>query len=108
MVGLMAKPPRLKRAAQDVTWADVLRGVRPDDFGEYREYFDFIGPGLRPEPTDALPGTEEKIDVMIERAANCESLTRTGDAELNDRQYYRAVKRPGWEANLRIYGVYEE
>lgn len=42
--------------------------------------FDFFGPASMPgEPTDALPGSEQKIRVLIERAARREQLFHPDD-----------------------------
>lgn len=38
-----------------------------------------------PSPTDALPGTEEKLQVMIERAAKGQHLWHPDDAKPNAR-----------------------
>lgn len=43
---------------------------------------DFYGPGLVPEPTKADPGSEEKIQVLMRRAAQCQQLHHPDDPKL--------------------------
>ena len=41
---------------------------------------DFEGPAKRPEPTKAIPGSAEKVDVFCRRAMAGEDLFHDGDA----------------------------
>jgi hypothetical protein len=41
----------------------------------------FNGSGARPLPTDALPGTEEKVRVLMERVRNRQALSHPEDAD---------------------------
>lgn len=44
---------------------------------------DFYGRGSFGEPTDALPGTPEKVEVMVERARLGQQIFHPDDAELD-------------------------
>jgi hypothetical protein len=58
----------------------VRGGFAPSRFAP-AEVADFNGPGSRPTPTDALPGTEAKILALHERAQAGQELFCRGDRE---------------------------
>jgi hypothetical protein len=57
---------------------EVRGGFAPSRFAP-AEVADFNGPGGRPTPTDALPGTEDKILALQERAQAGQELFCRGD-----------------------------
>lgn len=59
------------------------------------EDLDFVGPAVLPgEPTDALPGSEKKIRVMIERADRREQLFHPEDGiRRKNRFKFRAMRQ---------------
>jgi hypothetical protein len=59
---------------------EVRGGFAPSRFAP-AEVADFNGPGSRPTPTDALPGTEDKILVLQGRAQAGQELFCRGDRE---------------------------
>ena len=61
------------------------RGSRPD----------FYGRGTLPEPTAALPGSPEKIDVLTARAAAGQQLWHPLDAPLDRRKLTEQAEAAG-------------
>lgn len=53
----------------------AAHGTRRSEVGA-----DFNGPGGEPEPTDCLPGTPEKVAVLVERAMRQQRLWHKLDA----------------------------
>lgn len=70
------------------SWLAVVLGLQPQDF---------YGPGLPAAPTEALPGTADKVEVMAARYERRERLFHAGDARLPARAGFTPRPLPGSE-----------
>ena len=52
-----------------------------------RHIHDFDGPAKRCRPTNELPGTPEKIEVLARRVSQCQSLFHADDATYEEKPY---------------------
>src|SRR5262245_2810000 len=72
VIGFLRAPPLAGRHFLSFTSSEEERGMDED--------LDFVGPAVLPgEPTEAVPGSEKKIRVMMERANRREQLFHPSD-----------------------------
>jgi hypothetical protein len=55
----------------------------------------FNGSGAMPVPTDALPGSEEKVLVLMERVENRQTLWHPEDADVSGPRRKRVLQKVG-------------
>lgn len=74
--------------------------------GTIRAYYPVIGPKKVPQPTTALPGSPEKVEVLLQREADGEELWHRDDVCVTDRES-RAHPREEYRERTQRQGMRE-